>query len=115
MATTVSLGNNAPLMADGTRAERAKSTTLVEMREGFDTLADVDLALTTANDPVLTMIARNLTNKTRKYAIGIREVEDLWSTHSSTSPAWVASSDSSFANVLGTHFNCSVGQPTNWG
>jgi hypothetical protein len=115
--TTVLLGNPAPQMqVDGSSvpAEHLSvSVTRIEMREGFDNETEVDLALSTQNDRVLSMIGRTLGAAARKYAVGVAEVEQIVGIHTAgASPAWVDSEDKEFAKALGKHFDCPVGEPT---
>jgi hypothetical protein len=58
--TWVLLGNAAPLMTDGTPAEVGRTVTEVQMRENWDDHAEIGLAASTGNDPMLTMILRLL-------------------------------------------------------
>lgn len=116
--TTVLLGNDAPMMqtVDGGsyRAEHVnQSVTRVDMREGFDNAEEVELALSTPNDRMLTMIGRGLGPELRRYAIGILELEQTMAIHSGgAAPAWVSCDDEDFAKAIGKHFECPVGEPT---
>lgn len=123
--TTVRFGNTAPMMQlehvrpDGTvEAVRVPAPhltvtdTTIDMREGFDDADVVALALTTNNDRVLLMIARELGKDLERYAIGVGEVEQVV-THEAggTAPAWVASDDADFERALAQHFDCPRGEP----
>jgi hypothetical protein len=114
--TTVLLGNPAPQMQVGDVSVPAphvnQSVTNVEMRHDFDDVAEVELALSTSNDRMLTMIARSLGKDYRKYAVGVLEVEQLMGVHSAgAAPDWVDSDDEEFAKALAKHFDCPVGEP----
>jgi len=87
--------------------------TNIEMRPDFDDAAEVDLALSTSNDRMLTMIARSIGKEYRKYAVGVLEVEQIMSVHSAgAAPDWVDGDDAEFAAALAKHFDCPVGEPT---
>ena len=116
--TTVLLGNTAPQQQiDGVGVPAPhlnQSVTRVDMRPGFDDAAEVDLALSTSNDRMLTMIARSLGKEFRQYAVGVLEVEQLLAVHSGgEAPSYVTSEDEEFAKALAKHFDCPVGEPTN--
>lgn len=122
----VVIGNTAPLMADGSRAfdggghELTNTTTDVTMAPYYDDAAEAELALSTNNDPLLSMIGRNLAPDDRRFAIGVRDVEHLWwGNHSNDPPEWIESDDGDFARVLAEHFSggghvCAVGRPDGW-
>lgn len=128
MSATVRLGNPNPQMqkkvlddngADtGERysvpAEHLNQTvTTVSMRPDFDDADEVELALSTSNDRVLSMIGRGLGPDLRRYAIGVLEVESLLATHSGgEAPTWVDSDDAEFAKAIAKHFDCHLGEPT---
>jgi hypothetical protein len=68
--------------------------------------------LSTGNDRFLTMIARQLGEGSKRYAVGISELEQIVSVHTGgETPTWVTSSDEQFAKVLADHFGCPVGEP----
>jgi hypothetical protein len=115
--TTVLLGNDAPQMQhDGVSVPAghlSQSVTRVDMRPDFDDVDEVELALSTNNDRMLSMIGNSLKGDARRFAVGILEVESLLGVHAAGgSPAWVSSDDEEFAAVLGAHFDCPVGEPT---
>lgn len=115
--TVVKLGNVAPQMqVDGVSvpAEHLnQSVTTIHPAEGFDSLEEVELALSTSNDRMLSMIGRELGPTLRRYAIGVNEVEQILGVHSGgEAPAWVTSDDADFAKALAKHFDCPIGEPT---
>lgn len=127
--TVALLGNPAPQMqvpeldeagvATGRQVSIAaphlnQSETRVEMREGFDDPEIVDLALSTNNDRILSMIGRELGKDFRKYAVGVAEIEQVMATHAGgASPTWVSCGDDpEFAKAIAKHFDCPVMQPT---
>lgn len=117
--TVVRIGNVAPLMADGSPADSDREVTIVEMREGFDDAAEVELALSTDNDQVLTLIGRGLAAADRHYAIGLAEIHQLWGVHAGDLPEWVDATDPDFARVVAAYFTtpdheCQVGEPDGW-
>lgn len=119
--TVVLFGNDAPQMqeaqADGSAisvpaGHLNQSVTRAEMWVGFDDPAFVTHTLTTGNDRMLAMIGRQLDDSTRKYAVGVAEMEQIVAVHTAgAKPAWISSSDSAFAQVLATYFGCPVGEP----
>lgn len=128
--TEVLLGNDAPLMlASATTIDPQtgqisvvidsvpalhinQSETHVIMQPDFDDQEHVDRALSTENDRFLSLIARNLSDADRIYAIGISQIEQFWSTHSGNpKPSWVDSDDKQFAQAIGSYYNIPVGQP----
>lgn len=113
--TIVLIGNAAPLMADGRPAEIGNTITVVEMREGWNDQQEVELALSTPNDPILNMISLALKGDAVPYAIGVLEVFDLWNgRHSNDPPEWIESDDDGFANAISKIFGCDVGRPAGW-
>lgn len=131
MSTVVLLGNNNPQMqipvhgedAEGQRVvvgnksidapHLKQSETSVSMWDGFDDPDFVQLSLSTDNDRMLSLIARSLPEEDQIYAVGINELEQIWSVHSpSAKPAWVDCDDAQFARVISEHFDCPVGRPT---
>ncbi len=129
MATIVRLGNSNPQMQQDVLDENGAKTgqtysvpaphlnqsiTTVDMRPDFDDIDEVELALSTNNDRLLTMIARQLGPDLKKYAVGVLEVEQIMATHAAgDGPKWVDCDDAEFAKAIGKHFNCMVGEPTN--
>ncbi len=82
------------------------------MRPDFADVEEVDLALSTNNDRLLTMIARGLGPDLRRYAVGVLEVEQIMATHSAgAAPTWVDSDDADFAKAVAKHFDCHLGEP----
>lgn len=119
--TVVLIGNAIPRMADGSPAQHIiddpcdGTITRVDVRPGFDDREESELALSTPNDPMLRLIGLHLTDDDRRYAIGVREVDQLWfGNHSGDEPEWVESDDADFARVLAAHFQCRVGRPDGW-
>lgn len=118
--TWVLLGNAAPLMADGTPADIGRTVTEVQMREGWNDHAEIGLAASTDNDPMLTLILRLLGPDGRDYAFGLLEIQSLWTgTHSHDPPEWVESNDPGFAAALADYWTspdheCFVGRPEDW-
>jgi hypothetical protein len=122
MSTTVTFGNPAPQMQvtreDGSNVSEPhpflnQSVTSASMWDGFDDQSNVDNALSTSNDRILSMIGRSLSADYKKYSIGISELEQIVAVHTGgASPTWVDSSDPEFAKVLGMYFGCHVGEPT---
>jgi len=116
--TTVLLGNTAPLMADGTPAGIGNTITTVSMRDGWDDADVAALALSTGNDMVLNTIGKVIGED--RFAIGVLEVNSLWTgAHSADPPEWVESDDEGFARELGAWFSgngheCHVGRPAEW-
>lgn len=114
------IGNASPLMADGSAAEIGNTITEVTMAPYYNDAEQAELALSTSNDRVLSMIARYLQDEERMFALGIADVESLWSSHSGDLPEWVeCDEDPAFAAVLSNHFTnarheCSVGRPDGW-
>lgn len=117
---TVRLGNTAPLMADGSVSDVGNTITDVSMRDGFDNLDEVELAASTANDPILNVILKVLDEDDRRYAIGVLEIQSLWTgVHSNDPPEWVESTDEAFAAVVAEYFTtpthrCAVGRPDDY-
>lgn len=131
--TTVLLGNPAPMMQRrvvpaGLSDEVAEalgiktisvpaphleqSVTRVTMREGFDHAEEVELALSTNNDRVLVMIARQLGPDLRRYAVGVSELEQIMSVHAGgAAPTWVSCDDPAFEEAIAKHFDCARGEP----
>lgn len=91
-----------------------QSVTRVDMRTGWDDLTEVELALTTGNDRLLSMIARGLSADQQKYAIGILELEGIMNAHSAgDAPSWVSCPDDpGFEAAIAAHFSCAQGEPT---
>lgn len=88
------------------------SVTRIEMRDGFDDPDEVELALSTGNDRVLSMIARGLDGASKVYAVGVAEVEQIVSAHAAgDKPAWISSDDEDFQAALCGHFDCPPGEP----
>lgn len=89
-----------------------QSVTRVDMRPDFDDEDEVTLALGTANDRMLTMIARVLPAELKRYAVGVLEVEQIAGIHlNGSAPAWVSSDDEDFASALAGYFDCPLGEP----
>jgi hypothetical protein len=75
------------------------------MRENWDDHAEIGLAASTGNDPMLTMILRLLGSADRDYAFGVLEIQSLWTgIHSHDPPEWVESNDTGFARVIADFF-----------
>lgn len=129
--TIVKLGNSAPLVQErqqtsvdpdgnpvfgnvGVLAKHMQqSVTTVEMWPGFDAAETVENATSTDNDRILSMIHRALPDQFKKFAVGIHELEQIFSVHSAHSkPAWVTSNDPEFAEAIGHHFGIPVGEST---
>lgn len=123
---TVIIGNAAPLMADGSSAfgsdgePLGNTTTDVSMAPYYNDAEEAELALSTNNDRVLSMIGRELALEDRRFALGVKDIEDLWwGNHSNDPPEWIESDDEDFARVLAAHFSspghaCVVGRPDDW-
>lgn len=127
--TTVKFGNPNPqmqrtvLLEAGTENERAiqvsyaaphlsQSVTAVEMREGFDDPAHVELTLSTENDRQLSNLAKALPDEHRPYAIGCYELDQIVEAHTGGQrPDWVTSDDPAFAAALSHYFRCPTGEP----
>ncbi len=89
-----------------------QTVTTVTMRPGFDEVDEVDLALSTGNDRLLSMIARELGADLRRYAVGVLEAEQIMAAHAAgAAPTWVDSDDADFAKALAEHFGCHLGEP----
>jgi hypothetical protein len=73
----------------------------------------VELALSTNNDRVLQMIARELGTDLRRYAIAIADIEQIMATHSGgAAPTWVAcEDDADLETAVAHHFACARGEP----
>lgn len=115
--TTVLLGNDSPMMqAEGTSSPAEhlnQSITRIQMWDGFDDEDAVAHTLSTNNDRLLTMIARQLGEDYARFAIGVNEIEQIMAVHAAgTAPRWVTSDDDDFAAALGHYFECPVGEPT---
>lgn len=130
-ATTVRVGNVNPMIQvrrvsvgeDGEpRSEQVavpaphlnQSVTTIDMRPGFDDADECDLALSTGNDRLLTMIGRELGKELRRYAVGVNEIEHVLAAHAGgENPAWVSCPDDpDFEAALAKHFDCPAGEPT---
>lgn len=125
MTTLVRFGNDAPMLqvrqvAESGAIEEIRipaphlsvSVTEVEMRDGFDDVAEVELALSTDNDRVLLMIARQLGDEHRRYAVGVHEFEQVLAHEASgRAPAWAASDDAAFEAALAWFYGCARGEP----
>lgn len=114
--TFVKIGNGSPMMQAGGNSVPAEhmdqSVTQVEMRPDFDSVEGVDLALSTKNDRMLSMIGRELGDDFRRYAVGVSEIEQILGVHAEgETPRWIASDDDGFAEALSIHFDCPVGEP----
>lgn len=113
--TTVLLGNSAPMIQKDDTSVLAPhisaSVTRVELRPDFDDSAEAELALSTNNDRILSMIGRGLSKADKKYALGVLEIEHLMVTHSAATPSWVSCEDPEFQRVLAKHFGCPQGEP----
>lgn len=125
MAVTLRLGNPAPLAAGGTQALDLDGTPMgntVAFMTIPDDEFDVDtakLAMSTDNDPVLNRIRTFLDGRNQKYAIALLTLQDAWNNLGSAPPAWVESSDKTFAEIVAAWFTmpgsvCHVGQPDDW-
>lgn len=116
--TTVLLGNPSPMMQVAGQSVPAEhlnqSVTRVEMRPEFADPDHVELSLSTDNDRMLSLIARQLGDEHRQYAVGVYEIEHLLAVHSGgAAPDWVASADADFEAALADYFGCPRGEPTN--
>lgn len=91
-----------------------QSVTRVDMRENWDDPAEVDRALSTSNDRLLTMIARGLAASDKHLAIGLLELEGIVDAHTAGGkPTWVSCPDDpDFERVIAEHFDCPIGEPT---
>lgn len=90
-----------------------QSVTSIGMREDFDDYEVNELALSTNNDRMLSMIGRTLPEGLRHYAIGVNEIEQIMGIHAGgAGPDWIWSDDSEFAKALAKHFDCPIGEPT---
>jgi hypothetical protein len=133
MPTEVRLGNPSPMMQrrvlpPGLSDEVAEalgiktisvpaphlnqSVTTVGMREGFADEVEVELALSTDNDRMLLMIAREL-GELRRYAVGISELEQIMAVHAGgAAPTWASCPDDlDFETAIAQHFRCARGEP----
>jgi hypothetical protein len=115
--STILLGNPNPQMQRGGTSVPAEhidqSVTRVEFWDGVDDPDFVDLALSTNNDRVLTMVARGLGKEHRRYAVAVLECEQLLSVHSGgIAPAWVDGDDAALVKAIAKHFDCPVGEPS---
>jgi hypothetical protein len=132
MQTVVHLSNHAPQMQaqvpvvgeDGQvtlerRSVRAAhltdSVTTVTMRPDFDDADEVELALSTRNDPFMSLLGAHLTAcdpALRKYTAGVAECESIMQAHAvGERPRWVWSSDPEFVRALAEHFGAQIGEP----
>lgn len=127
MSTIVRLGNPAPQMQveavdehGAPTGERIgvpakhlhQSVTTVAMRDDFDDPEVVELALSTRNDRLLSMIGRELGDDLSQYAIGVLEIEQIMAMHAAgEAPTWVDSEDADFARAIAKHFDCHLGEP----
>jgi hypothetical protein len=50
----------------------------------------------------------------RPLDIAFTEVKGGWDWHSSKAPAWIDSDNHELLQMLAEHWNCAVGQPSNW-
>lgn len=112
-SVVVLLGNDAPLMQDGSPAAHLTvSVTTVTMSPDYDDGDVADLAASTPNDRLLTLISNHLGDEDHKYLIGVRDLEDLWGVHSGAAPAWVrCDDDPEFERVVAGYFGCPRGEP----
>jgi hypothetical protein len=121
----VLLGNDAPMMQveqpDGPRvsvpAQHLKqSVTRVEFNPDSVNEEFVNHTLSTDNDRMLTLIAKNLENidpSLKKWAVAVSEIEQIVAVHSgSGKPAWVESDIADLRRAIAAHFGCAEGQPT---
>lgn len=126
MTTVVRFGNDAPMVQVQQVSEAgaivdvripaphmSASVTTVEMRDGFDDEEQVELALSTDNDRVLLMIARELGDfGLRRYAVGVEEFEQVLAHEcGGRKPAWVACDDAEFEGALAEFYRCPAGEP----
>ena len=89
-----------------------QSVTRIQLWEGFDDEENVALALSTNNDRMLSMIARQLGDANERYAIGVNEIEQIMAVHSGgDAPKWVSSDDTVFEAALADYFDCLAGEP----
>lgn len=128
--TTVRLGNPSPMMqikvptvteddevvlidASVPAKHLNQSITTVGMRPDFDDPEEVERALSTPNDRLLMMIARQLGPDMQLYAVGVAELEQIMQVHSGgTAPTWVACPDDpEFEAAIAQHFECARGEP----
>lgn len=114
-ARTIVLGNPHPIHVypDGARpAEHLTvSTTVIELRPGFDDQEYVERSLSTPNDQTLVDISRVMPDEHRHHAVGIRDVVDLWSRHCAGGPPSWVDGDPEFAKALSVYYGCPIGQP----
>ena len=97
----------------GAAAEHINQTvTHIQMREDYDDFEANELALSTNNDRMLSLIGRSLPEDLRKYAVGVNEIEQIMGIHSGGAVDWVDSDDAEFAKALAHHFDCPIGEPT---
>lgn len=101
----------------GTRGAPAphleQSVTRVEMAPDFADREQVQLALSTDNDDVLSMIGKTLADEHRVYAIGIAHIRDVMAVHAGgAKPSWVTCNDERFAAAISAFFGCPVGEQT---
>jgi hypothetical protein len=121
----VLLGNSAPTMqvkqedgsTIGVLAEHInQSVTRVEFNPDSVNPEFVERTLSTDNDRILSMIARNLENiepSIKQWAVAVSEIEQIWAVHSGAGkPSWVASNNSSLQHAIAEHFGIPEGEPT---
>jgi hypothetical protein len=91
----------------------SQSITTVGMADDVIDGDEVELALSTDNDRMLVMIARQLGDERRRYAIGVSQLEQIMGVHAGgAAPTWVACPDDpDFEQAIAQHFNCARGEP----
>jgi hypothetical protein len=130
--TKLLIGNSAPVGtvshydADGVETKirtamphLGNQITEVDLPDGADQAEAAKLALSTGNDRTLLRIAKDLKPAEHKYALALRDLEDLWAHHSDEDADWVESDDEAFAAVVARYFTigdntCVVGRPAGW-
>ena len=116
MGATLTLGNVAPLEANGEPAAIGNTVTDVEFPNGA--LPDVVALL--AENPKYAQRIRNTPDEQRPWFVHLLDVEDLWwAKHSNDPPEWVEASDPQLAALVADYFTteshvCAIGRPTNW-
>lgn len=90
---TILLGNSNPqVQVNGASVAAAhinQSVTRVELWDGIDDQDFVDLTLSTNNDRLLTLIARELGPDLKKYTVAVGEVEQILGVHAAgDAPTW---------------------------
>lgn len=116
MSATLTLGNVAPLEANGELAAIGNTTTDFE----FPNDAQPDVVELLVENPRYSQRIRNTPESQRPWFVHLLDIEDAWwGTHSNDPPEWVEASDADLAALVADYFStashsCVVGRPSDW-